>query len=429
MARFGLGWWLDGRFSPALTDPGVGGGPSAFSAAKAAIVADAGDVNILIIGDSTGDGAAEWVYLFGQWLATEYPTHSVSYRLWDDPANVYAAAVAISTGSGSHTIRIWNASVSGSTPMALLGDAFAPAVIASGASVVLWNHGKNLVQLLAAGISRGTWIAAMDSVRLALPLAGHVLIKQPPNRDDDDMAAVVAEAVAIAAEYGNVAIADAYAPHIAAGKAGSLYLDNLHPSASGSAMTAAAVQELFGAAPAAATPATAPAHLSTVAASNALPSADFYSSYAGGLPAGWAQYGAVFAVETGVVDGGHAKSLKITADLAGGQIQFETFDISAFKGGKATLAVRQFVPTGSADTAGRIGLLQGGGAGGTTDILTHATLEGQGGWRWLIIAGLQVPADATYLRAYLYADSAAAGSVVYLDRAVLVAGNVPRDAA
>ena len=26
MARFGSGWWLDGRFSPALTAPGVGGG-------------------------------------------------------------------------------------------------------------------------------------------------------------------------------------------------------------------------------------------------------------------------------------------------------------------------------------------------------------------------------------------------------------------
>jgi len=26
MARFGSGWWLDGRFSPALTAPGIGGG-------------------------------------------------------------------------------------------------------------------------------------------------------------------------------------------------------------------------------------------------------------------------------------------------------------------------------------------------------------------------------------------------------------------
>jgi len=35
MARFGSGWWLDGRFSPALTAPGIGGGGGAFTALSA----------------------------------------------------------------------------------------------------------------------------------------------------------------------------------------------------------------------------------------------------------------------------------------------------------------------------------------------------------------------------------------------------------
>ena len=39
MARFGLGWWLDGRFSPALTAPGIGGGAPSLTTQVAAIFA------------------------------------------------------------------------------------------------------------------------------------------------------------------------------------------------------------------------------------------------------------------------------------------------------------------------------------------------------------------------------------------------------
>ena len=34
MARFGSGWWLDGRFSPALTAPGIGGGAAPYDPAE-----------------------------------------------------------------------------------------------------------------------------------------------------------------------------------------------------------------------------------------------------------------------------------------------------------------------------------------------------------------------------------------------------------
>lgn len=53
---------------------------------------------ILFIGDSTGNGDDEWIYLFSEALAEISPKNSVSYRLWNDANLGYDAPVKIQEG-------------------------------------------------------------------------------------------------------------------------------------------------------------------------------------------------------------------------------------------------------------------------------------------------------------------------------------------
>lgn len=67
----------------------------------------------LNLGDSMGNETTEWVYLTAQWLGSQFPAYTVSYRLWNDTNQTYDPAVTIQTGTGSHTLTIYNCSVPG----------------------------------------------------------------------------------------------------------------------------------------------------------------------------------------------------------------------------------------------------------------------------------------------------------------------------
>jgi len=78
----------------ALADP-------ALSAALAPLVAalkSGSDTSALLIGDSTGNGTDEWFYLFGQWVASQFPAYTVEHRLWNDTTKAYGRPTYIQTG-------------------------------------------------------------------------------------------------------------------------------------------------------------------------------------------------------------------------------------------------------------------------------------------------------------------------------------------
>jgi len=407
----------------------VAGQVSAIFGAKSAIQQNASDVSLVVIGDSTGNEATEWVYLFAQWLAAQYPTHSVSYRLWNDTSNVYDAAVAISTGSGSRNIRIWNASIAGTQPLYLMGAKLSPAMtVTPSANLVIWNHGKNLVSAGADSLYRGGFIQGIDQVRRFLPGVAHAALRQSPNRDDSNMAPVVAQLDSIATAYADLALVDVYSKFIAAGKASSLYLDNVHPSASGSQLFLQAMQEAWSNAflP---SESAFPAFVSTNG-TNLLTGITKFSNpaYTGGLPSGWANTSTTLTADTTIKDAGATQSMKFVNTTAGAAI-YQQISATALRGSSVSLAVRQYVPSGMSATTGRIAILVNNGANVTTAIGSVGNLANDG-WRWLMIAGVPIPSDAVYLRAYLYCDTLAnAGSTVYYDRAALVEGNIPRNTA
>lgn len=78
----------------ALPDPALS---SALSPLAAALRSGA-DTSVLLIGDSTGNATDEWFYLFGQWLAAQFPEYTVEHRLWDDTNKKYARPTYIQTG-------------------------------------------------------------------------------------------------------------------------------------------------------------------------------------------------------------------------------------------------------------------------------------------------------------------------------------------
>lgn len=85
-----------------------------FLGAHDRIVADDADVHILVLGDSTGESYNEWAGLFAQWLGTQYPTHTVEWEAyWNSGAEDWGDTRTVSTGTGSHTIKLWVAAGSG----------------------------------------------------------------------------------------------------------------------------------------------------------------------------------------------------------------------------------------------------------------------------------------------------------------------------
>lgn len=397
------------------------GSASAFSAAKYAIQQNTADVNILVIGDSTGNDSAEWVYLFGQWLGATYPTHSVSYRLWDDVGNVYAAAVALDTGTGANTIRIWNASVAGAVPELLTGSKFAAAIASTTPVAVIWNHGHNLTGLHDSEL-RGRFMGPMEDVRAAFPSAPQIMLIQNPRRDDALYDQIATAIRAVSALRGDVATVDVKSLFDAQNKAPSLYADSVHPSAAGSALFLQAVTSRWGGA-AVTEYVSLPAWFAT-AGPNLLSNGDF-SAFAGALPDGWSKSGnGTVSKELTIVDGASPYSVKIV-NGASSTFLFQTISAAPVAGQSVTLAIRMYSPTGNDINACQMRLFSN--QPGFPLTVNRTGQIAQNGWRWVVIAGESITAAATLVGAYLYASAQTTAGTVYLDSAILVAGDIPRN--
>lgn len=58
-----------------------------------------GPLNLVVMGDSTGNATDEWVYLTALAAASKYPAHTHSYRLWNDTSQQYDQPVTLATGT------------------------------------------------------------------------------------------------------------------------------------------------------------------------------------------------------------------------------------------------------------------------------------------------------------------------------------------
>jgi hypothetical protein len=401
--------------------------PTGFTTLRNKINAGTQDATVLFISDSRGNETSEPLYLFALDLAAAHPTHTVEYYLANQSTFAgYDAPVTVQTGTGSRKIKVYNAAASGSVPAFFMGSRRAALIEAVSPDVVIWNHGANTWNV------RGEFMMGMELVRLLHPNAPFVGILPYPFRDDTVVEGRVADIQAIFADYTDTLLVDHYNPMKDAGKPSGYYLDNAHSSATGSAFLRNKLRDAYlltrpG------TVAVTPAGISANTTANLLGDGHFTDLIASGYPTSpWQSLSSpVIANETTIKPSDAASSLKLTGPTAMGRI-VQYLDATALAAAKAagwvTLAVKLYVPAGSATSVGRIGISQGG-TGAVSETMRAGALQGNDEWVWSFIS-LPVAATITSLSAILYCDSSAnASSTVYYETATLVAGRLPKDLA
>jgi hypothetical protein len=400
-----------------------GGAPSAFAPAREVIIRGQRDLTMLFIGDSTGNETTEWIYLFATWLSQQYPTHSVSYALWNDTTGAYDPATAISTGTGARSILVYNASVAGTAPMYLLGDKRAAAIDAVAADVVVWNHGHNLV---TSTNQKGELLSGWETTRLAHPGASQVVFLQNPNRDDEQMAAVYATLISASRQYGDVTLIDGYDDFIAAGKPAGWYTDNQHPNSTGQGVLLEAAKAVWRVS---ASPYKPVSGWLAQTGTNLLANGNF-SDWTGALPASWSSLASATATkDTAIKASGAGYSARVEGTTAQAALiqSLSAGNLTLVQGRSVTLAALEYVPAGSATTVGRVAVTYFVGA--TTTVTSRASAVPTGGFVWNIVIA-SIPANATSAGVRLYCDTAAnTSSKAYYDRAVMIVGDTPRNMA
>ncbi len=397
-----------------------------FSPLKKAIVEEAGDAVLLVLGDSRGNATDETIYLFAVDLGLEHPTHTVEYYLVNQTTPTsYDAPVTIQTGSGARKIKVYNASYVGTVPAFFLGAKRAAIIDAISPALVLWNYGANLTN---GNAYRGEYLMGLDPVRLAHPTAAHAAILPYSYRDDTTIDGRMPDFLALFADYGDMVQPDYFTAMNAAGKPSGYYDDNVHANATGNTFLRPILINAYrGARPSLLTP--TPAGLATNG-TNLLGDGHFDNLLdSGDAGSDWNLLASpTVAVESTIKPVDASRSLKFTGTTAGGRMeQFISAPnlAIAVAAGWVTLGVKMYVPAGSAGGVGRIGLSINNGVSVTQR--SGALTGAEDGWLWSFLS-CPVPSNSTGIKATLYCDTSAnASSTVYYETAIITATELPRD--
>lgn len=201
------------------------------------------DATLLLLGDSTGNEETEWFYRTVQALAAQFPAYTVTYRLWADGTQSYAAPVTLQAGTGSRTLAVYNASV----PGAGASYVYDPSVVGTRLpllapvepTLTIFNYGYNW------GQSAYRWeiLRAVRVFRGFHPRSDIALVSQAPRAIGDAGASANAARnadVRVVAGQEGFGLIDAFAAFIEYGdySADLVSQDGLHPNALGSGVWA-----------------------------------------------------------------------------------------------------------------------------------------------------------------------------------------------
>jgi hypothetical protein len=419
---------------------------NAFSPIKVACARGV-SANIGIWGDSTGneggDGVStirEWPYLLADalssWLASNYPTHGVQIRAWNDGTLVYDAATVISTGSTSAVITIYNCSVAGSIAQYAMGSMWPASIQCIAFDSMIISHGHNHITAgLTSPVVQGEFVAAVEQFKLFKPGVPVSVTLQNPRRDDSLMDTAIAAWRAVAS-MRDVAIIDVYSLFTALGKSPTLYTDNQHPNQAGQALWETAVWHHFLTAATALTYARPSLFTNIIQPDINLLANGNLASFASSLPDSFTSTGAgtlTATKDTSILADnalGYSVSLTATGGSAGLAQSMSSGIYQALRGQSVTLAVKRRVLNTSASTVGRLQLSAGSPALGTQTVLSRSYVTRQTGWVWWVLSGFAVPSDATSLTVTLFHDTAGSPSAdaVKFDQAIFLAGRLPQAA-
>ncbi|WP_454873833.1 SGNH/GDSL hydrolase family protein [Paraburkholderia xenovorans] len=376
-------------------------------------------VCILFDSDSTGAGFGRWPQKLGVWLSRQYSQFKVAYHVWDDADKVYRTQV-IAPGVNGYTIDLYNAGVPGSQPQDLFGRDFERAYGQCNADLIFINHGHNNDQHAPIEVHRGMLLAVANSLAIRHPAAGIVIVAQHPLRDSDGGTArsLGAISAALAMNYGLV---DEYDLFEMNGKPPEWYHDNVHQSEQGELQIFSLVKQLFD----------EPreqmlARRPTLAerSDNLLKNGSFTEGPRGAE--GWETENAILS-RAPLPDGTGEPALSIISTGAGAGAaisqRIPESRLRYLRGKWITLAVREWIsPDDDDQNAGAIALV------GRTSTRSYGIRRGgRGGYRWLAISRYIEP-DAPTLKVQIYSTlGIEPGVQAFVDRAVLVPGDLPYD--
>ncbi|CAN7647506.1 SGNH/GDSL hydrolase family protein [Paraburkholderia terricola] len=376
-------------------------------------------VCILFDSDSTGAGFGRWPQKLGVWLSRQYPQFKVAYHVWDDADKVYRTQV-IAPGVNGYAIDLYNAGIPGSQPQDLFGRDFERAYGPCNADLIFINHGHNNDQHAAIEVHRGMLLAVANSLAMRHPSAGIVIVAQHPLRDSDGGTArsLGAISAALAMNYGLV---DEYDLFEMNGKPPEWYHDDVHQSEQGELQILRLVKQLFEVPR---EPMFARHPTLAERSDNVLKNGSFTEGPRGAD--GW-ETGNTILSRASVPDGTGQPALSIVSTGGGvGAAIYQRIPESrlrSLRGKWVTLAVREWISPGNKDqNAGAIALVS------ETSTRSYGIRRGgRGGYRWLAVNRyIERGAPALQVRIYSTLGNEP-GVQVFVDRAVLVEGDLPYD--
>jgi lysophospholipase L1-like esterase len=193
--------------------------------------------SLLVIGDSTGNGYDEWVYLLTKVLAKRYPDHTVRHMMWNPYDNRYRPSKLVTWAGGSApTLTVYNASAGGKSTLYHLS--VFTRMMPRNPDLVFLSHGHN-EGAIGPGVPgparwRSQYEALADRVRTAAPATEVTVVLQNPRiraqADDADRRAVYRQ-IAVDRAYGLV---DVHSMFVQNPRWTTQWMaDNTHPNGKG----------------------------------------------------------------------------------------------------------------------------------------------------------------------------------------------------
>ena len=404
------------------------------------------DVYIIVTGDSTGNEQTEWVYLMAQWLATQCPTHTIKYRLFNDGTTSWDSYSTLQTGTGPalpytltpFTIYIDNGSVSGTNTFYTQGARESAFWTGNDYDLAFVNYGHNLGTAMTESIAMPEWVVALSHVRLMAPRAGMLVTLQNPrssvtgdiNTNGSAQSARMVAAWRKVVELIGAGVIDVYTAFSTNPNYPSLMADETHPSPAGSLVWLEEVKRVMA----------EPVRMTGDAPLGYNPLAELrpnfapnprFSTWTSSTPDGWAFTNCTATKDLGITDGS-LYSMRLTVTAAGAQV---TADVSSYlkqlSGKTITFVARVWRPSNLGLLGGRIELISTDDVTSSESFLSYPRgTPSAGGWEWAI-ATLKVPRNHTRLTLRIYvgaADATDNGKSIWVDSVWLGPGWLPGQA-
>lgn len=405
----------------------------------AKIKAGVEDVNLVLVGDSTGVGFTLWFGQFTTALATAFPTHTVKYADWIHANGAYGVQTTIANGTGPRTINVWNGSVAGTQMSYPTGSKMLPMVWSKQPDMTFVNYGYNEETNPGGAVdytthARDRMLVLLGTILLGAACSLIVIGQAPrPEADPNDGQPYRARYHREAAELLGAGYVDMWqrfvdTPDYVANLIGA---DGVHPTAAGYVVIAQTVTAaILGLMPKYAPPASRAVSPFSHAEANLLHDGDF-AAFAGAAPSGWTLSGATATKDAvNFETGAWAVSLAPT-DVAGttNAIMSQTVDVRRFRGRWLTLSWR--VRVSSSMTAAQ--LADVGRASMTDDSGVAKTAfawgAGSDAYNWSCLS-IKIGQFASTLTVNLIGRGGSTGATAAsFDRAILSTGVLPADMA